>query len=227
MHDTLSTMRPACAFRSLACIIGLVAVAPAVYAQVELRPVDEAARQADFFTFRAHLQAAIARRDVQTVLANVHKDVKNSFGGNDGIVEFQKLWRIGQPDSPLWKEMGTVLALGGTFDAAGRFVAPYIFSRWPEAVDAFEHVAIVGTNVRVRAAPRTDSATLTSLTFGIVALAPDAKPLSAESGWTAIRLRDGRTGYVASQFARSPIDYRAIFQRINDQWQLVTFLAGD
>lgn len=203
---------------------GLTAATPAVHAQPELRPADDAAAQPDFFTFRAHLQSAIARRDAQAVLAVVHKDIKNSFGGNDGIEEFRKTWKLDEPESPFWNELGTVLALGGSFDAEGRFVAPYVFSRWPENVDSFEHVAVIGANVRVRAAPKNDSATLASLSFAIVPLAENR---SDDARWTAIRLRNDQTGYVSSQFVRSPIDYRAFFSRTDNRWQLMMFLADD
>jgi hypothetical protein len=42
-----------------------------------------------------------------------------------------------------------------------------------------------------------------------------------------VRLGDGRTGFVAAGYVRSPVDYRAIFRRRGGQWQLLTFIAGD
>jgi hypothetical protein len=54
---------------SLAIAGGVVAGAAA---ERELRPVDEAARRADFFSFRAHLQMAVARRDADALLAAIH-----------------------------------------------------------------------------------------------------------------------------------------------------------
>ena len=41
-----------------------------------------------------------------------NKNIKNSFGGNDGIENFKKSWKIDQVNSPLWETLGTVLALG-------------------------------------------------------------------------------------------------------------------
>jgi hypothetical protein len=72
------------------CLCLLLAALPAqAQAQRPLLPVDQAAAQPDFFSFRAQLQAALARRDVDAVLAVVHPEIKNSFGGNDGIAEFR------------------------------------------------------------------------------------------------------------------------------------------
>jgi hypothetical protein len=120
--------------------------------------------------------------------------------------------------------LGAVLALGGSFDREGRFIAPYIFSRWPDKIDSFENIAIVGANVRVRESPRNDSTIVDSLSFVIVPLLREQKE---HEGWISIRRRNGKPGYVVSQYARSPIDYRAIFARIDGRWQLITFLAGD
>lgn len=193
-------------------------------AQRELPPVDEAAAQPDFFTFRAHLLAAIVRQDREALLSVVHENIKNSFGGNDGIAEFKNVWEIDSPDSRVWFRLGTVLALGGTFEENGTFVAPYTFSRWPKEFDAFDHIAVIGSNVRVRSVPRRDAPVLTRVSFCILETLP---PKQSNGGWVAVRLPDGQTGYIAEKFARSPIDYRAIFQKQEGGWRLIVFLAGD
>jgi hypothetical protein len=193
----------------------------------QLLPIDQATLRPDFFSFRARLQTAIARRDHDALLAIVDPMIKNSFGGDDGIEEFRKGWRPEAADSTLWSELGEVLALGGTFDQPRTtFTAPYVFSRWPGDYDAFEHVAIISADVRVRAAPRIDAPPLTALSFTIVPTAPSDLHVGAEI-FTAIRLSGGRVGYVSTPFVRSPIDYRAIFELRADGWRMVSFLAGD
>lgn len=199
-------------------------LSPAAPAQVaKLLPKDEAARNPELFAFRARLQAAVARHDAEAVLATVDPNVKNSFGGNDGITEFRRTWRLPGGESELWGVLGSLLALGGAFQNENTFVAPYVFTEWPENVDPFEHVAVLGTDVRVRAAPSLDSPVLTALSFDVVRRAG----ASQGGEWTAVRLRDGRTGYVASRFLRSQIDYRAFLSRQSGQWRLVLLLAGD
>ena len=42
-----------------------------------------------------------------------------------------------------------------------------------------------------------------------------------------VRLWNGRSGFIASAFVRSPVDYRAIFQKAGGQWRLRAFVAGD
>ena len=208
----------------VSAILTLSAAAP-LAAQQPLLPVDEASSRPDFFSFRAQLQRTIARRDTAALLAIVHPQIRNTFGDNDGIAEFRKMWNVDTADSEIWDVLGTVLGLGGSFHDADTFVAPYIFSRWPGTFDSFEHVAVIGTDVRVRSQPRADATAIATLSFSIL---PRARPDVEVEGWTAVRVTGHRmTGYIASRFVRSPIDYRAIFRYEGRQWRLVTLVAGD
>jgi Bacterial SH3 domain len=189
----------------------------------KLLPADEAARDPEFFSFRAQLQAAVARHDTEAVLAAVDPNIRTSFGSGGGMEEFRKTWKLPAADSPLWDELGTVLAFGGAFREGGHFAAPYVYGRWPEPFDSFEHVAVLGKNVRVRSEPGTKGKILTALSFDVVKLAAPA----TDSEWTRIKLRDGRTGYISSRYVRSPVDYRALFNKIDGRWRMTAFVAGD
>jgi hypothetical protein len=205
-------------------ILLLLCTPLAVFAQRDLRPVDEAALQPDFFSFRAQLQAAVARRDVSAILSVLHKDVKNSFGGDGGIEEFKAMWELPSPTSRLWETLATVLALGGTFGPDSTFTAPYTYSRWPHELDPFSHMVAIVSSVRVRANASASSAVTASLTFSIVEL-PDTKTM--EAPWVQVRLPGGRVGFVDRRLVRSPLDYRAIFERQEGKWLLTAFIAGD
>jgi hypothetical protein len=204
-------------------ILALLTTAP-LAAQQPFLPVDEASRRPDFFSFRAQLQRAIARHDTAALLAVVHPQIRNSFGDNDGFDEFRRMWNIGAADSEIWDVLGTVLGLGGSFHDNDAFVAPYVFSRWPEKVDSFEHVAVIGSNVHVRSQPNADAPVVATTSFAIL---PVARPDVEVDGWAAVRVEANRIGYISSQFVRSPIDYRAIFRYEGRQWKLVTLVAGD
>lgn len=211
-------------WRRILLAAGFLAFAPHASAQLVLPPVDEAASRPSFFTFRAHLQAAIARHDVAAVLAVLDENIRNSFGPGGGIGQFVQKWKPAERGSALWQELGAVLALGGTFEGEARFIAPYVYSRWPAHVDAFENVAITGAHVRIRAAPGYDAAVVGSLSFAIVPLLQNE---SRREGWTAIRSPYGGRAYVSSEYVRSSVGYRAIFQRTGDRWALTAFVAGD
>src|SRR4028118_1504503 len=167
MRTHRASLRPLLLVALLAWALLLTQAAGGAAQTGKLMPVDEAVRDSELFAFRARLQAALARHDVAAVLEVVDPRIKNTFGADNGIEAFQRLWKLKEGDSRLWEELGLVLALGGTFQNADNFVAPYVFSRWPDQVDSFENVAVLGRNVRVRAEPRAGSPVLTALRLGL------------------------------------------------------------
>jgi hypothetical protein len=189
-----------------------------------LAPVDQAASVPDFFSFRAQLQAAVARHDSAAVQAALGKDVELSFGGEHGIEDFKAMWKPQAADSLLWDTLATVLALGGSFDGRGRFVAPYVTSTWPRDVDLYTAVAAVGSGVHARAAASDAAPVVANLDFSIV----DTADQSGEpAGWVGVQLPSGQVGHVRSTQVRSPIDYRIGFSKVEGRWQIDYFLAGD
>lgn len=215
---------PALVVAALAALLASVALAQP-RAPRRLLPIDEAASRPDFFTFRAQLLTAVARHDAAALMAVVHPNIKCDFGGGEGKAYFEEHWKPSMADSQVWAELGAVLALGGTFTTGETFVAPYVFSRWPEGVDAFEHVAVVGDRVRIRAAPRTDAESAHVSSFEILQVSRQSAGIPDE--WTAVMLSAGRTGYIATRLVRSPIGYRASFSRLDGRWQMLLFIAGD
>src|SRR5687767_844593 len=114
-----------------------------------VEPVDEAKKDASFYAFRAKLIAAVKSRDAKYVLSIVDKDIKNSFGGNDGIAEFKEWWKIGSSNSKFWTEFLPVITNGGKFfkEAGSKtklFIAPYSFQDFPDDLDAFSYSVIFG-----------------------------------------------------------------------------------
>jgi hypothetical protein len=208
----------------LVTLIVVAAVAVTSAQAPRLEPVDQGPQKPDFMEFRTELRRAIGRRDVAGLLRAVHPNIKSSFGGDDGIDAFKQHWRLDRADSKLWRELGAVLALGGTFVDPDQFAAPYVYSKWPETSDPFDNVALVGSNVRLRGASSASGRVLTTMSYAILRR---KEPGSRSEAWTAIVLPDGRRGYVASHLVRSPIDYRAFFARSDGRWLMTLFVAGD
>ena len=204
---------------------GVLLAPTGAYPQVDFAPVDEAASVPDFFSFRAQLQAAVARRDAAAVTRIMHRDVKLSFGGAHGIEDFRQRWQPESARSPLWETLATILALGGRFSAdRSVFTAPYVFSAWPEGVEPFDFMAVIASEVRVRSAPALESDILDTLSFTTVRL---VAPFTPDADWIRVQLADGRVGYMSRRFLRSPVDYRIGFSKIDGRWQATFFVAGD
>lgn len=206
-----------------ALLILAVSVSLPTQAATLLKPVDEAAQQASFLSFRHQLLKTLERKDVKGLLAIVDKDIKASFGTENGISGFKELWKLDQPaSSDIWRELTTVLKMGGSFSNTTTFVAPYVFSQWPETMDAFENAAVLGSNVRIRAKPDLNASILKTVSYEILPV-----EFGENQHWVTVKLSGGKKGYIASQYIRSSVDYRAFFEKIKGRWQMTVFVAGD
>jgi len=204
--------------------------------EFQVMPVDEAKNDASFLAFREKLIAAVKKRDVKFLIAALDRDVKGSFGGDEGIKDFKTLWKLDRPDSLLWKELSVVLNNGGTFLKEEsiknkQFCAPYSFTLFPPDLDAFEHQMIFGNNVNLRAKPDVKSSVVAQLSYNVIKVDYEnsiKKPRREnEYAWLKIATLGGKKGFVSADFVRSPIDYRGCFEKINGKWKMTAFLAGD
>lgn len=199
-----------------------------------LAPVDEAGKDASFKLFRDKLISAVRARDAKYVLSVVDPNIKNGFGGEDGIANFKKQWKINSAKSPLWDELLFVLTHGGAFQTEGRnktFSAPYIYSSFPENLDAFDYSAIIEKNVKLLAKPSSSAQAVADLSYNIVKVdyqnSVKSRSNPDEYAWLKVETLGGKTGFVPGKFARSSTDYRAGFEKKRGQWKMIFFLAGD
>jgi hypothetical protein len=194
----------------------------------KLQPVDEATKDPSFFAFRARLLKALARKDANYLISILDPQIKTDFGGGGGVADFKKAWHPERPNSQVWSELVSVLALGGSFDN-GSFSAPYVYSKFPDEFDAYEYQAVIEDGVRVRREPNTTSGVIRTLSFEIVKVVvePPKENSAAKGQWLAVELGDGQKGFIAKEYLRSPIDYRAIFEKKNGKWLMTAFVAGD
>jgi hypothetical protein len=220
------------------CVILLLALilAPAAASQVaSLRPIDQATSDPAFITFRGRLLAALATRDTAAVLAAFAPDARLSFGddeaGPDGV---RQMWLGSRRESrpTLWEALTVVLGMGSVVDPNNDAFAsaPYVYNAWPDDVDPFTHAAIVGENVRVRSTAGLEGEVISTLSYAVVPVETWGTATNNDDvpeGWSRVRLADGRTGFVSAAYLRSPIDYRAGFEKVNGSWRIVFFLAGD
>lgn len=193
----------------------------------KLPPVDEAAKDPSFFVFRSRLIEAVAAHDAGQIVSLLSPKIMNNFGGNGGIDEFKQQWRPEDKESKLWVELGRVLSLGGKFMQDGGFAAPYYYAAWPDdgSIDAFEWVAIVGANIRVREKADANSAVIGRLSFELVRI--EEQQDGAPEEWTKVKLADGSKGFVATRFTGSGVGWRAVFDKENGEWRMTAFVAGD
>jgi hypothetical protein len=197
--------------------------APAEGQKRKLPIADECGRDTSFRGFRERLIRAASAKDVRDLLELTADDVKFSFGDDHGENGFKASWNLDRPaSSQFWKELLSVLRLGCTMQGS-HASAPYIFGRFPQALDPSNHVVAVHPRAVARAAPSVRSRVIANLDFDIVKLAGD----DAGGSWVAVTLRGGRLAYIRRSQVRSPLDYRALFEKIEGRWLMTMFIAGD
>ena len=199
-----------------------------------VRPIDEAAKDASFLAFRTKLIEAAKRRDTKYILSIVDRKIEISFGGLVGIEDFKKTWKLSNSNSEFWKEFLAVITNGGTFveeSGSKMFFAPYTFGTFPEDLDGFEYSAIFGNNVNLRAKPDLRSKAIAQLSYNVVKVdyqnSVKKKGAKDEYSWLKIETLGGKKGFVKAEFVRSPIAYRAGFEKKNGKWKMTVFIAGD
>jgi hypothetical protein len=189
-----------------------------------LPPVDQCASDPSFVQFRERLREAIAARDSAHLLSVVADDIRISFGDTGGREDFVRMWELGRPaTSRLWDELGEALRLGCAPSEDGSFWAPSLGQQLSEEEDPFSVVVAVRTGAVLREAPYANAAAVAPLAWDVLTVQPD----DGADEWLPVTMRDGRSGFVHSSDVRSPLDYRAGFEKRGGSWRMITFVAGD
>jgi len=195
----------------------------------KLLPVDEASSDPSFATFRETLKGVVKRKDTTALLAVIDPKIRASFGAENGLPAFRKMWKLDQSDSKLWRELEEVLRLGGSFktlpDGPKVFWAPYTFSNFPEdGSDAFTTLIVIDSDVPLKSEARASSKTLGTLSHDLVQIASGDR---FDGDWRKVVTSNGVSGYLPGAKVRSHIDYRAGFEKKTGQWTMTIFVAGD
>jgi hypothetical protein len=187
-----------------------------------LPPVDESAQDPEFLAFKVRLLGALQRKDVAAVVSALDPNVRVRFGAPQGIAAFRRYWKLDRPaQSKLWQELGTVLRLGATRDESD-FIAPYVFTRFPHTLDAHVYAAVVRPAAVLRKSPSAAAPKIATLDYEIV-----QRTRGSRGGWVEVQTADGRTGWLPGSDIRSPMEYRAFFEKKNGQWKLTAFTTGE
>lgn len=188
----------------------------------KLFPVDESAADPGFLAFRVRLLAALERKDVKALESVLDPKIRVSFGADGGIAGFRRYWKLERPaQSKVWRELGTVLRLGATRDEED-FIAPYVFTRFPPTLDAYTNAAVIRPAAILRKSPAAASPKVAVLEYELVEMTGEKR-----QGWVQVRTGDGTTGWIRETDIRSPISYRAFFEKKGGQWKLTAFMNGD
>lgn len=215
--------------RIAVCTIWFTVWAPAFAQEMKVMPVDEAAADRSWVTFKNRLLTALEKHDRKYVLSIVDRNIRNGVEGAHGIAEFRRQWDIDSDDSPLWRELASALFLGGAYlkreKGPAELCAPYLLAKWPQDIDPFGHGAVVTREATVKSEPASSSATLQFLSYDIVPVT-DWEVADREAGgpqrWVKVRIGE-KEGYLPEEHIRSPIEHAACFVKGANGWRMVAF----
>ena len=217
--------------KTVAFVAIIIAIAiGAQAAGLRLPPVDEAPRDPSFVQFRNELKAVIARKDAAKLFHYLASDIRLSFGGDYGAPEFHKMWKPFDKDTKVWAVLSLIVDNGGKFIAPGGFAAPYAYAAFPEDLDGFEYVVVTNPQAVLREQPNANARALRKLDHDIVESVKSSGKMQHEAGpndWDEVKAATGQRGFVLSADVRSPVEYRAIFEKRKGKWVIQTLVAGD
>ena len=199
---------------------------------LELKPVDEAGKDPKLAELIATLSKACDEKNFKPFEEAISPEAMASFGGDTGVQGFKDAYGIDDPATTFYANFKAALALGGAFVDESTFGAPYVYVNWPEEVDSFGFVAAIGAKTAMVEKPAEGAKELDDVTHMVLEVIEDEPGTkdAAPEGWVHVKLAaklGAKGGYVKASEVRSPIDYRAVFQKTENRWWLGAFVAGD
>jgi hypothetical protein len=194
-------------------------------------PRDDSGKTPELQLFVKGLKEIIKKKDSQRLLAIVLPKIKFDFDEGIGVEKFKQNWKPEDKNSSLWTIMSKIVGLGGVFvrnrtDPFFDFVFPYVNEVDLEDGDLyFTTLVITNKDVKVREKPDSNSKQVGQLTYDIVSYDYEK---SKDDKWYFIQTTDKKiSGYISSDFAYSPVDYRMFLTKEKGKWMISCIVAGD
>ena len=206
-------------------LLALLLAAQAPEGRMRMPPVDECSGEPSFVAFRETLTDAVARRDREALLALVADNIEIDFGGGAGRAAFVETWELDRPaTSRIWEELGKALRLGCAREPEGEyFHIPSMALAETDYEDPLMSAVAIRPGAELRVAPDASAALVTTLDWDVVTV----PAWDFEAAWQQVVLGDASTGFARTEDLRGLFAYRAVFSRVNGEWRMVTFIAGD
>lgn len=194
-------------------------------------PRDDSGKSPELKLFVKELKEIIRNKDSQKLLKVVHPQIKFNFDEGIGIEKFRMTWKPEDKNSSLWTIMDKIVRLGGVFNKNRTepfydFVFPYVNEvELEDGEDYFTTLVITSKDVNVRERPDLNSRLVGQLTYDIVSYDYE---MSKGNKWYFIQTADKKiSGYISSEFAYSPVNYRMFLTKEEGKWMISCIIAGD
>ncbi|WP_299756718.1 hypothetical protein [uncultured Pontibacter sp.] len=201
---------------------------------LHLLPTDTPTTDASLIKYMQQLQQTVQTQNVQQLRELISPEIRAGFDGSGGWSSFAGQWQPENNRSELWLLLDHLLRLGGGYPVENNqnlYALPYIYSNWPDSVDAFMHVAVVKKGAILREEPIANAAAVCALEQVILKVDygksyPEDAP---QKEWWHVQAPDAELqGYIHHSDVHSPVGYRAIFNKNKQgKWQMSALVTGD
>jgi hypothetical protein len=194
-----------------------------------LPPVDDSKGAPELRHFLEQVRVAVLQRDVDLLQSSLDPEILIGFGPNEHGVD-AAVTALLNPDSELWSSLESSIFLGGTFGGGPQgsyFCIPYVYSAFPDHLDASQHQVVVKP-VQARSAPD-ESATPVPLPDYAIVRTDIGTPMTTKGThgeeWAHIHVKD-ETAYIPADALRSPAGSRTCLYKRGEQWRIKAVIAG-
>ena len=200
-----------------------------------LLPPEQTISDASLRQYLESLRAAVQAQDARQLQTLLDPNIRTGFDGSGGWEAFSRQWRPENTGSEIWLLLDNLLRLGGDM-AEGTpkaYALPYVYSNWPDSLDAFSHVAVTRAGAILREQPVANAAGICTLDRIILqtdyARSYPQGDDAARKEWWYVQTPDGKlSGYLSHADLYSPVGYRALFNRnAQGEWHMTALVAGD
>jgi hypothetical protein len=191
-------------------------------APTRIGPVDEGTNDPSFQAFRQQLLEGVQKRDLTRVLAFISADVQVTLDARQhGLAALKSAWQLDRSPQRFLRELETVVKLGGRFSQSScTFVAPYVWTEFPESLYDIDYVVVMRDQAPILARPGVGTPVATASVGDL--LVYDL----GEPGWMHVTTAEGKSGFIKRSAVRMPNAFRAYFTKIMEDWKLVGFFEG-
>jgi hypothetical protein len=189
-------------------------------------PKDECLHVRGYVDLRRRFEDIVRRKDAKALYAMVYPNITLEIGGASNKQEFFRHWQLDRGQaSPVWAELDSILRLGCYAESDRQVMMPQFVIHDPHwgPDRTSEKALVLGEGVNLRASANPGSASKGVVSWEFVELADEG----ASNGWSLVKTRDGRSGYVRDDFLRYYLDYRIGFIREGETWSLNLMQQGD
>ncbi|ARS36361.1 hypothetical protein [Pontibacter actiniarum] len=200
-----------------------------------LLPPQQPVADPSLASYLQQLQEAVQTLDEAQLRQLLSPNISTSFGGSGGWESFQGQWHPENDSAEVWLLLERLLRLGGGYPLErnqGLYALPYVYSNWPDSLDAFSHVAVTSRSAVLRQEPAANAPAVCTLDR-LILQADYAKSYPQQQGpqkeWWYVETTDGsQSGYINHADVYSPVGYRAIFNKdAQGQWRMTALVSGD